>query len=112
MDSARYYLNLSKSSPYIFNRGGSYGELYKLEKEEKNYPAAIAAADSFIYYLDSIYDTTKAAEITRLADQYEIEFYQQKLREDIKLRSYHFCCYLLLEERFLFGLINVEKEVS
>lgn len=35
MDSARYYLNLSKSSPYIFNRGGSYGELYKLEKEEK-----------------------------------------------------------------------------
>lgn len=73
-------------------------------KKRKIIQAAIAAADSFIYYLDSIYDTTKAAEITRLADQYEIEFYQQKLREDIKLRSYHFCCYLLLEERFLFGL--------
>ena len=85
MDSARYYLNLSKSSPYIFNRGGSYGELYKLEKEEKNYPAAIAAADSFIYYLDSIYDTTKAAEITRLADQYEIEFYQQKIAGRYKI---------------------------
>lgn len=84
IDSARYYLNLSKSS-YIFNRGGSYGELYKLEKEEKNYPAAIAAADSFIYYLDSIYDTTKAAETTRLADQYEIELYQQKLAERYKI---------------------------
>lgn len=85
IDSARYYLNLSKSSSYIFNRGGSYGELYKLEKEEKNYPAAIAAADSFIYYLDSIYDTTKAAETTRLADQYEIELYQQKLAERYKI---------------------------
>lgn len=85
MDSARYYLNLSKSSPYIFNRGGSYGELYKLEKEENNYPAAIAAADSFIYYLDSIYDTTKAAEITRLADQYEIELYQQKITGRYKI---------------------------
>lgn len=79
MDSARYYLNRSKSSPYIYNRGGSYGELYKLEKEEKNYPAAIAAADSFIYYLDSIYDTTKAVETARLVDEYEIELYQQKL---------------------------------
>ncbi len=78
-DSARYYLNRSKSSPYIFNRGGSYGELYKLEKEEKNYPAAIAAADSFIYYLDSIYNTTKVAETARLVDKYEIELYQQKL---------------------------------
>ena len=82
IDSARYYLNLSKSSSYIFNRGGSYGELYKLEKD---YPAAIAAADSFIYYLDSIYDTTKAAETTRLADQYEIELYQQKLAERYKI---------------------------
>ena len=65
IDSARYYLNRSKSSPYIYNRGGSYGELYKLEKEEKNYPAVIEAADSFIYYLDSIYDTTKAVETDR-----------------------------------------------
>lgn len=79
MDSARHYLNLSKSSPYIFNRGGSYGELYKLEKEEKNYPAAIEAADSFIYYLDSIYDTTKAVETAHLVDKCEIELYQQKL---------------------------------
>lgn len=84
-DSARYYLNLSKSSPYIFNRGGSYGELYKLEKKEKNYPAAIAAVDSFIYYLDSIYDTTKAAETTRLVGQYEIELYQQKLAGRYKI---------------------------
>ena len=84
-DSARYYLNLSKSSPYIFNRGGSYGELYKLEKMEKNYPAAIAAVDSFIYYLDSIYDTTKAAETTRLVGQYEIELYQQKLAGRYKI---------------------------
>ncbi|MCS2651092.1 tetratricopeptide repeat protein [Bacteroides faecis] len=79
IDSARYYLNRSKSSPYIYNRGGSYGELYKLEKEEKNYPAAIEAADSFIYYLDSIYDTTKAVETAHLVDKYEIELYQQKL---------------------------------
>lgn len=85
MDSARYYLNLSKSSPYIYNRGGSYGELYKLEKEEKNYPAAIAAADSFIYYLDSIYNTTKVVETTRLVDKYEIELYQQKLAERYKI---------------------------
>lgn len=75
MDSAWCYLNLSKSSPYVFSRGGSYGELYRLEKEEKNYPVAIAIADSFIYYLGSIYDITKAAEITRLADQYKAEFY-------------------------------------
>lgn len=79
IDSARYYLNRSKSSPYIYNRGGSYGELYKLEKEEKNYPAAIEAADSFIYYLDSIYDTTKAVETAHLVDKCEIELYQQKL---------------------------------
>ena len=79
IDSARYYLNRSKSSPYIYNRGGSYGELYKLEKEEKNYPAVIEAADSFIYYLDSIYDTTKAVETAHLVDKYEIELYQQKL---------------------------------
>lgn len=79
IDSARYYLNRSKSSPYIYNRGGSYGELYKLEKEEKNYPAAIEAADSFIYYLDSVYDTTKAVETAHLVDKYEIELYQQKL---------------------------------
>lgn len=85
MDSARYYLNHSKSSPYIFTRGGSYGELYKLEKEMGNYPEAIAAADSFIYYLDSIYDTTKAIETTRLADQYEIELYRQKLAGRYKL---------------------------
>lgn len=84
-DSARYYLNLSKSSPYIFNRGGSYGELYKLEKEERNYPAAIAAVDSFIYYLDSIYDTTKIAETARLVDQYEIELYRQKLAGRYKI---------------------------
>lgn len=84
-DSARYYLNLSKSSPYIFNRGGSYGELYKLEKEAGNYPEAIAAADSFIYYLDSIYDTTKASETTRLVDQYEIELYHQRLVGRYKL---------------------------
>ena len=68
-----------KANPYIYNRGGSYGELYKLEKEEKNYPAAIEAADSFIYYLDSIYDTTKAVETAHLVDKYEIELYQQKL---------------------------------
>lgn len=79
MDSARYYLNLSKSSPFIFNRGGSYKELYQLEKKEKNYPAALAAVDSFIFYLDSIYNTTKVAETTRLTAQYEIELYQQKL---------------------------------
>lgn len=79
MDSARYYLNLSKSSPFIFNRGGSYKELYQLEREEKNYPAALAAVDSFIFYLDSIYNTTKVAETTRLTAQYEIELYQQKL---------------------------------
>lgn len=79
MDSARYYLNLSKSSPFLFNRGGSYKELYQLEKEEKNYPAALAAVDSFIFYLDSIYNTTKVAETTRLTAQYEIELYQQKL---------------------------------
>lgn len=85
MDSARYYLNQSKSSPYIFTRGGSYGELYKLEKEEGNYPEAIAAADSFIYYLDSIYDTTKASETTRLVDQYEIELYHQRLVGRYKL---------------------------
>lgn len=85
MDSARYYLNQSKSSPYIFTRGGSYGELYKLEKEEGNYPEAIAAADSFIYYLDSIYDTTKATETTRLVDQYEIELYRQRLAGRYKL---------------------------
>lgn len=86
-DSARYYLNLSKSSPYIFNQGGSYGELYKLEKAEENYPAAITAVDSFIYYLDSIYDTTKSAEIARLADQYEIELYQQKLAGRYKIEA-------------------------
>lgn len=85
MDSARYYLNQSKSSPYIFTRGGSYGELYKLEKEAGNYPEAIAAADSFIYYLDSIYDTTKATETTRLVDQYEIELYHQRLVGRYKL---------------------------
>lgn len=85
MDSARYYLNLSKYSPYIFNRGGSYGELYKLEKEGKKYPAAIAAADSFIYYLDSIHDTTKATETARLIDQYEIELYRQKLAGRYKM---------------------------
>lgn len=85
IDSARYYLNLSKSSPYIFNRGGSYGELYKLEKEENNFPAAIAAADSLIYYLDSIHDTTKATETARLADKYEIELYQQKLAGRYKI---------------------------
>lgn len=84
-DSARYYLNLSKSSPYIFNRGGSYGELYKLEKEERNYPAALAAVDSFIYYLDSIYDTMKIAETARLVDQYEIELYRQKLAGRYKI---------------------------
>lgn len=85
MDSARYYLNQSKSSPYIFTRGGSYGELYKLEKEMGNYPEAIAAADSFIYYLDSIYDTTKASETTRLVGQYEIELYRQKLAGRYKI---------------------------
>ena len=50
-----------------------------MEKEEKNYPAAIEAADSFIYYLDSIYDTTKAVETAHLVDKCEIELYQQKL---------------------------------
>lgn len=86
MDSARYYLNLSKSSPFIFNRGGSYKELYQLEKEEKNYPAALAAVDSFIFYLDSIYNTTKVAETTRLTAQYEIELYQQKLAGRYKVK--------------------------
>lgn len=85
IDSARFYLNLSKSSPYIFNIGGSYGELYKLEKEEKNYPAALAAVDSFIYYLDSIYDATKEIETARLVDQYEIELYRQKLAGRYKI---------------------------
>lgn len=85
IDSARYYLNLSKLSPYIFNRGGSYGELYKLEKEEKNYTAAITAADSLIFCLDSIYDTKKATETARLIDKYEIELYQQKLQGRYKI---------------------------
>lgn len=85
IDSARFYLNLSKSSPYIFNIGGSYGELYKLEKEEKNYPAALAAVDSFIYYIDSIYDATKEIETARLVDQYEIELYRQKLAGRYKI---------------------------
>lgn len=85
MDSARYYLNLSRFSPYIYNRAGSYSELYKLEKQVLNYPAAIVAVDSFIYYLDSIYDTTKAVETTRLVDKYELELYQQKLSDRYKI---------------------------
>lgn len=93
VDSARYYLNLSKLSPYIYNRAGSYSELYKLEKQAMNYPAAIAAVDSFIYYLDSIYDTTKVAETTRLADKYELELYQQKLSDRYKIEI---LCLLML----------------
>lgn len=85
IDSARYYLNLSRLSPYIYNRAGSYCELYKLEKQILNYPAAIVAVDSFIYYLDSIYDTSKAAETSRLINKYELELYQQKLSDRYKI---------------------------
>lgn len=87
VDSARYYLNQSKSSPYIYNRAGSYSELYQLEKKELNYPAAIVAVDSFNFYLDSIYDSTKAAETTRLIGKYEMELYQQKLSERYKIEA-------------------------
>ncbi|WP_175630824.1 tetratricopeptide repeat protein [Bacteroides acidifaciens] len=110
MDSARYYLNLSKSSPYIFNRGGSYGELYKLEKEENNFPAAIAAADSLIYYLDLIHDTTKATETARLADKYEIELYQQKLAGRYKIEVLFILLFFIIVGAVYFGIDKRRKK--
>ncbi len=94
LDSARYYLNVAKNSG-IYGGIGSYNELYELEKSIKNYPAAIAAADSLIILFDSLRNTRRAVEIAKTIGQYEAELYKQKLSTRYKVGSILLLCIAL-----------------
>ena len=94
VDSARYYLNKVKNAG-IYERIGSYNELYGLEKELKNYPKAMAAADSLIILYDSLRNTRKAVEIAKTIGLYEAELYKQKLSARYKVRGVLLLCVFL-----------------
>lgn len=97
-DSARYYFNIAKTSPYIYSHAGSYYELYDLEKTEGDFSAAVAAVDSFLILSDSIQKTTNALEIERMRAKYEAGLLQRQLSSDyrIKLLSLVSICVLII----------------
>lgn len=109
LDSARYYLNISKHSPRIYGRAASYNGLYKLEKQDNNFSRAILAVDSFIVLWDSIYDSTKSIEIARLADKYQLDLYQQKLSDRYKMEAV-LCLFALIVITVVFLLVDKHRK--
>lgn len=91
IDSARYYFNAAKTSPYIYTHTGSYYELYDLERKQGDLSAAIVAVDSFHILSDSIQKTTNALEIDRMINKYESRLVQQQLSFSYKLKLLVVC---------------------
>lgn len=79
LDSARYYLKLSKESNNLNISTASYDQLYQLEKAMGNSSVAIMYADSFITLYDSIYMLADHTEMDRLMDNHELELHKQDL---------------------------------
>lgn len=98
VDSARYYFNIAKTSPYIYSHAGSCYELYDLERKQGNFSAAMAAVDSFLILSDSIQETTNALEIEKMVGRYEAKLMQQQLflNNRIKLLSLGGLCVLII----------------
>lgn len=79
LDSARYYLKLSKESNNLNISTASYDQLYQLEKVAGNSSVAIVYADSFITLYDSVYMLADHSEMDRLMDNHKLELHKQEL---------------------------------
>ncbi len=78
-DSARFYLNLSRRSPDIYDKAASSTALYDLEKESENYKKAVEYNDTFLVHYDSIQNMKKNAIINDLLHNHVLELHKKEL---------------------------------
>ena len=88
--------SLGLSAPDIYSHMEKYYKLYKLEKNQENYSAAMAAIDSFILISDSLRNMAHSVEIEKVKDKYKSELEQQRLSLNSKIKILYLISLFLL----------------
>lgn len=77
-DSAHYYLNKVQESNRIMPTADSYKELYKIEKIQRNYKAAIKYSDLYLSIEDSLNRIMQTSTLTSIEKRYQYDLLKSK----------------------------------
>jgi tetratricopeptide (TPR) repeat protein len=116
-DSAIYYLNKSlEDSTSINGKATTLLDLYKIEKEQKNYQAASAYLEKHVAIIDSLSSIEQSTSVQQLIHEYntKIQIREEQIKSEhliqMFIASFILCCFFII--LFYQYRINKRKRIQ
>lgn len=79
LDSARYYFNMCKDNPDIYEKAVRYDGMLQIERKAGDWEAAVQNADAYLILYDSIQGLSQKSKLDKLMNNYQLEAHKRVL---------------------------------